>query len=89
MAASEITLSKTALANVCWSVRKDFEGEGKTSERPERRYVTVHLLSKALKRALSMRAGNSKPGFCELDSRLSQDVIASPGKCLQFDGSDL
>jgi hypothetical protein len=42
-----------------------------------------------LEGALSMRVGNSKPGFCELDSRLRQDVIACPGKCLQFDRSDL
>lgn len=49
----------------------------------------MHLLSKALEGALSRRVINSKPGFCELDSRLRQDVIASPSKCLQFDGSDL
>jgi hypothetical protein len=42
-----------------------------------------------LEGALSMRAGNSKPGFCELDSRLRKDVIASSSKCLQFDRSDL
>src|SRR5579864_1624392 len=88
MAASEITLSKTAPANVFWSVRKKLEGDGKTSARLERRYVTC-TSSKALEGALSMRVVYGKPGFCELDSRLCLDVIAYPGKCLQFDGSDL
>src|SRR6478752_4729140 len=61
MAASEITVSKTAPANVFWLLRKSLEGEGETSERLERRYVTMHLLSKALEGALSMRVLTANP----------------------------